>query len=536
MNRCIYFILSEILFSCIFSFNCFAESCDSVNIRYEVLKETNTLNSIEKVKISKNFKATQDLNFSYTQDAYWIKFPVDTRCSNYKNFVLLNFRCLDYVNFYLVRDGVLSDSLITGYLRNVASRQKAISHFVYQLPLEPQKKDVLFVRVQKKEGTLQAHFSIKDEITLLNSTNKERQIIFFFLGVCFIMVVFTLSYYLYFKKKMYLWYMLYIISFAMHQISNFGYGTLYIWKDWHWFSNVSRVLWNVTAIISILMLARELLKVKTYSSKYIYDAYKYLIIIMLFILPVPFLPLPEYPWRFLIYNIFSICLVICILLFIVSAINAIRRNHTPGYFFLAGEVILLITFSLFLMKNYDLLPMSFVAVFLTDYTILYLGIVMMSLGLFSLLNYTRAMHYQVIREYEVIREFVEKPKADPKILTDEEKEKLRVVYKKIEEYFKKEKPYLSDELNLNELSNSMQIQEHLISKAINLCAEMHFFDYVNSFRINEAKELLSDVNLTKTYTIEALSTQCGFSNKTSFNKAFKKFTGETPSSFREKTQ
>ena len=82
----------------------------------------------------------------------------------------------------------------------------------------------------------------------------------------------------------------------------------------------------------------------------------------------------------------------------------------------------------------------------------------------------------------------------------------------------------------------MQIQEHLISKAINLCAEMHFFDYVNSFRINEAKELLSDVNLTKKYTIEALSTQCGFSNKTSFNKAFKKFTGETPSSFREKTQ
>lgn len=62
--------------------------------------------------------------------------------------------------------------------------------------------------------------------------------------------------------------------------------------------------------------------------------------------------------------------------------------------------------------------------------------------------------------------------------------------------------------------------------------QKHFFDFVNSYRIDYAKELLRNSDQMKTYTIEAIAEQCDFNNKVSFNKAFKKITGHTPSHFR----
>lgn len=61
---------------------------------------------------------------------------------------------------------------------------------------------------------------------------------------------------------------------------------------------------------------------------------------------------------------------------------------------------------------------------------------------------------------------------------------------------------------------------------------MHFFDFVNSYRVEAAKALIKTEEINRKYTIEYIAAKSGFNSKSTFNAAFKKFTGMTPSQFR----
>jgi len=68
-----------------------------------------------------------------------------------------------------------------------------------------------------------------------------------------------------------------------------------------------------------------------------------------------------------------------------------------------------------------------------------------------------------------------------------------------------------------------------LSQIINESKNINFYDYVNSYRISEAKDLLSS-NCDK--TILEILYEVGFNSKSAFNTAFKKFTSVTPSKYK----
>jgi AraC-like DNA-binding protein len=68
--------------------------------------------------------------------------------------------------------------------------------------------------------------------------------------------------------------------------------------------------------------------------------------------------------------------------------------------------------------------------------------------------------------------------------------------------------------------------------AINSCSGYNFKEYINKYRILHAKEMLSDPKFSA-LSIAAIAYDCGFNSLSSFNSAFKKITGKTPSSFKK---
>ena len=103
---------------------------------------------------------------------------------------------------------------------------------------------------------------------------------------------------------------------------------------------------------------------------------------------------------------------------------------------------------------------------------------------------------------------------------------------KIESYFNKEKPYLNAALTINDLSTALDIPMRDISQVINEFCNKNFYDFTNSYRINEAKKLLLEDSNKKETILEILY-KSGFNTKSSFNTAFKKYTGLTPTQFRQ---
>lgn len=104
--------------------------------------------------------------------------------------------------------------------------------------------------------------------------------------------------------------------------------------------------------------------------------------------------------------------------------------------------------------------------------------------------------------------------------------------KKIRTLMLREKPYLDPELTLQKLATQAGIPEKELSLLINHHLNKHFFDFINEYRINDAKKILEDP-AQKTLTVLEILYSVGFNSKSSFYTAFKKETNQTPTAFRK---
>ena len=121
------------------------------------------------------------------------------------------------------------------------------------------------------------------------------------------------------------------------------------------------------------------------------------------------------------------------------------------------------------------------------------------------------------------------PELKRKILSDEERDLLKL---QLIELMQVQKPYLDSELNLVKLAALMNVSSHQLSYVINTGFNENFFRFINQYRVEKAKELLLQEEMNR-LSILGIAFESGFNSKTSFNTTFKKFTGQTPSGFKE---
>jgi AraC-like DNA-binding protein len=102
---------------------------------------------------------------------------------------------------------------------------------------------------------------------------------------------------------------------------------------------------------------------------------------------------------------------------------------------------------------------------------------------------------------------------------------------RIQNHMQLHKPFLSHYLNLDELSNQLSMHPRTLSVAIKNNFQTNFYEFINSYRIDEAKEMLEDGNKPNRTMIEILG-DSGFNSKATFNAIFKKLVGMTPTQYR----
>ncbi len=96
--------------------------------------------------------------------------------------------------------------------------------------------------------------------------------------------------------------------------------------------------------------------------------------------------------------------------------------------------------------------------------------------------------------------------------------------------FNEEKVYRKNDISLQELSELLGATRHNTSQIINEHFGLNFFELINKYRIDEAKELLKTEKNKKINIID-VAYEVGFNNKVTFNKSFKKYNKITPSEY-----
>jgi len=105
----------------------------------------------------------------------------------------------------------------------------------------------------------------------------------------------------------------------------------------------------------------------------------------------------------------------------------------------------------------------------------------------------------------------------------------------LSEKMKMEKAYLNSDINIALLSKQLNTNSKYLSQAINTKFNMNFNQFLNGYRIKESQRLLADKENNK-LSIEGIATTVGFNSKATFNTAFRKQTGVTPSFYKKSLQ
>lgn len=111
-----------------------------------------------------------------------------------------------------------------------------------------------------------------------------------------------------------------------------------------------------------------------------------------------------------------------------------------------------------------------------------------------------------------------------------QKEKM-TIHRKILEEMEKEHYYTSNLASLSDLSRKLGESSHHVSQVINEVMGKGFFEMLAAYRVEEAQRLIRE-DRDGRMTVEEIAEEVGYNSKSSFNSAFKKRTGQTPSEFR----
>ena len=128
---------------------------------------------------------------------------------------------------------------------------------------------------------------------------------------------------------------------------------------------------------------------------------------------------------------------------------------------------------------------------------------------------------------QLVKYMVKDEKSSDKLLTSDSE-----VITTLKTYMEDEKPYMNPNLTIYKLAEELNMPTKDLSLLINHDMNQHFFDFVNSFRIEKAMEILQDPEQQELTVLEILY-EVGFNSKSSFNTAFKKYTGKTPTEYRK---
>ncbi|MGE7993923.1 sensor histidine kinase [Pseudomonas sp. NPDC089554] len=186
------------------------------------------------------------LNAGYSTSALWIKLDLrltQQRSSAPRQWLLeLAYPPLDHVELYLP-DGYGGYRLAvrTGDTLPYRSRQILQNNYLFELPLVPGQVMTAYLRLQS-EGSLQAPLTLWSADAYIEEQPTRLYVLGMIYGVLLVMLVYNLFLYLSVRDVSYLYYILYIASFSLYQVSVNGAGVAYLWPNNPWWANAATPL------------------------------------------------------------------------------------------------------------------------------------------------------------------------------------------------------------------------------------------------------------------------------------------------------
>lgn len=212
-------------------------------------------------------KAT--LNAGYSHSAFWLKIDLRYRPTNpsaQRSWLLeLAYPPLDHLDLYLPdAGGDYQWVRQTGDALPFATRQIRQNNFLFDLNFAPGQAQTVYLRLQS-EGSIQAPVTLWSSTAYLEEQPVRLYVLGLIYGVLLGMLVYNLFIFLSVRDTSYLYYIVYIASFGLYQLSVNGAAVEYFWPNNPWWANAATPFFIGCSGLFGSQFARSFLQTATHS-------------------------------------------------------------------------------------------------------------------------------------------------------------------------------------------------------------------------------------------------------------------------------
>lgn len=197
-----------------------------------------TIESIRKIDGAGGFRKFEKTNFGITNFAYWVRIPVSNLSKNIRNWYLeISHPVLDHTDFYFPSANGYSVKL-SGDKLPFGEREINHRNFIFELPFHSgDAEEVVFYLRVESESTISLPMEILSEKAFANRNATEQFVFGLYYGLIFVMALYNLFIFFTVRDLSYLFYVFYILTFGLLQMSLNGIAFQFIWPNSIWLAS-----------------------------------------------------------------------------------------------------------------------------------------------------------------------------------------------------------------------------------------------------------------------------------------------------------
>jgi signal transduction histidine kinase/FixJ family two-component response regulator len=329
-----------------------------IGLHADILKDTNQqwdIHDVTSSDIAQHFIPSRDESpgFGFTSSAYWLRFTLQNDLRRTSLFYIeVGYSLLDHIDFFHLSASGEYEIVKAG--DSLPFHQRAINfrNFIFQVHLDPGETHTYYMRCETT-SSMNIPLTLLTSSSLSERISTEQTMLGLYYGILFAMLFYNLFLFASIRDITYLYYVLFIGSYLLFQVSLNGTAFQYFWPNTLWWANNSLPLFIFMAYFFGTQFTRHILNTKVNApklNKILQFAGKVALVGM-------FLP-------FITSYAFSIrvatMLAMSVILLIFTGFVCAAKGDRPARYYVIAWSVSMLGVAIFAMKTFGLLPHTFI--------------------------------------------------------------------------------------------------------------------------------------------------------------------------------
>ncbi len=281
----------------------------------------------------------------------WFKFSVKNISTSEKLYLNIAYPNLSIVSLYSI-DSATGKTILLGVEGNEVPpnfKVKGSPNLLFDLTVSRGNQQAYLLHVNSRQPIL-VPGEIHTYDAIHQSINFQTTVTGLYLGVLAVMFFYNLFLFFGTRDKSYLYYILYIFFLALAQTTIAGYDYLYLWPEHPEVNRYAVVVTSSLSAMSGLLFSMHFLHTSFYTPR-IHKWLQFLAFIYLVGMVLCFFDAQD-----ISYNILNFNGLISVLSVLATSLIIGRKGFRPAYFYLIAWLLLLVAFSILILRNLSILP------------------------------------------------------------------------------------------------------------------------------------------------------------------------------------